>query len=193
MAVDFRPPSSGNYSKTLGPGDAHHLRDIEKDPSSVGRYYRKIVDCTKQGLEKLPSVIPGYTEYELLGLGWHQGWNDRVTDPFVDEYEYNLANFIRDIRKSLGKPSLPVVIADTGIGGFKERDSKALDLMRAQRNVAHMPEFRDNVFCVRTMAFYRARSQSPTEQIYHWNGNAETYYLIGHTMGMAMKDLLAAK
>ena len=30
-------------------------------------------------------------------------------------------------------------------------------------------------------------------QGYHWNSNAETYYLIGEAMGEAMKRLLGAK
>ena len=34
---------------------------------------------------------------------------------------------------------------------------------------------------------------SPTGQGYHWNTNAETYYLIGEAMGNAMKKLCAAK
>ena len=51
--------------------------------------------------------------YELAGFGWHQGWNDRISDKFNAEYESNMAHFIRDIRKDLGAPALPFVIAET--------------------------------------------------------------------------------
>ena len=40
-----------------------------------------------------------------------------------------------------------------------------------------------------TRAFWRAEEQSPTKQGYHWNSNAETYYLIGEAMGTAMTTL----
>ena len=39
--------------------------------------------------------------FDDAGFGWHQGWNDRVNQTFVEEYEKNLAHFIRDIRKDL--------------------------------------------------------------------------------------------
>lgn len=34
---------------------------------------------------------------------------------------------------------------------------------------------------------------SPTSQGFHWNSNAETYYLIGEAMGIAMKTLCEGK
>jgi alpha-galactosidase len=43
---------------------------------------------------------------------------------------------------------------------------------------------------VSTRSFYRPPEQSPSGQQYHWNSNAETYYLIGEAMGVAMVDLL---
>jgi len=47
-----------------------------------------------------------------------------------------------------------------------------------------------NVAFVGTRAFWRSKEDSPTGQGYHWNSNAETYYLIGEAMGKAMKQLL---
>ena len=41
-----------------------------------------------------------------------------------------------------------------------------------------------------TRDFFRPREQSPGGQGYHWNNNAETYYLIGESMGNAMLKLL---
>jgi len=34
---------------------------------------------------------------------------------------------------------------------------------------------------------------SPNQQGYHWNSNAETYYLIGEAMGEAMQRLLGPR
>jgi len=63
-------------------------------------------------------------------------------------------------------------------------------LMKAQALVAEYPEFQGTVAFVGTKSFWRPQEQSPTGQGYHWNSNAETYYLIGEAMGEAMKKLL---
>ena len=95
LAKDFRPPSAGG---------------------EVGPYYKEVVQRTKDVLADLKKQFPEFGDrgYELAGFGWHQGWNDRVNQTFNDEYEKNMANFIRDIRKDLGVKDLPFVIAETG-------------------------------------------------------------------------------
>jgi alpha-galactosidase len=55
--------------------------------------------------------------------------------------------------------------------------------------VAEYPEFQGNVAFVGTRAFWRPTEESPTSQGYHWNTNAETYYLIGEAMGQVMLRL----
>ncbi len=82
------------------------------------------------------------------------------------------------------------VIAETGMGGEAETNERALGLMKAQADVAQLPEFKNNVAFVGTRAFWRPTELSPSDQGYHWNSNAETYYLIGDAMGRAMTDLL---
>ncbi len=170
LAKDFRPPSSGG---------------------EVGPYYREIVERTKVVLKDLKKEFPelGDRGYELAGFGWHQGWNDRINQAFVEEYEKNMANFIRDVRKDLGVKDLPFVIAETGMTGPEEKHPRALALMKAQAAVAEYEEFKGNVAFVGTKAFWRDKGVSPTAQGYHWNTNAETYYLIGEVMGKAMKKL----
>jgi hypothetical protein len=170
LAQDFRPPSSGG---------------------EVGPYYRELLQHVKEVLASLKTHFPEYDGrgYELAGFGWHQGWNDRVNQAFNDEYEKNLANFIRDVRKDLGVPKLPFVIAETGMNGPSETHPRALSLMRAQAAVAQYEEFKGNVAFVGTRDFYRPPEESPSNQGYHWNSNAETYYLIGTGMGEAMKRL----
>jgi alpha-galactosidase len=170
LAKDFRPPSSGG---------------------EVGPYYKEIVGRSKAILANLDKEFPALVGkgYQLAGFGWHQGWNDRVNQAFNDEYEKNMANFIRDIRKDLGVGGLPFVIAETGMTGPNESHPRALSLMKAQAAVAGYPEFKGNVAFVGTKAFWREKEDSPSGQGYHWNTNAETYYLIGESMGQAMKGL----
>ena len=171
LARDYRPPSSGG---------------------EVGPYYKELIAQTPQVMSDSTKWFPTYAGKKLVltGFGWHQGWNDRVNQAFNDEYEKNLANFIRDVRKDLNAPKLPFVIAEKGMSGREENHPRALSLMKAQAAVAEYPEFRGDVAFVGTKEFYRPADQSPSNQAYHWNSNAETYYLIGEGMGRAMLKLL---
>ena len=146
-------------------------------------------------LAELDQIFPElkYDEVELMGIAWHQGWNDRVNQAFNDAYEENLSCFIRDARKELGTPDLPFVIAETGMSGHEEKHPRAVSLMKAQAAVAQREEFRGNVAFVGTKDFWRDKSLSPSGQAYHWNNNAETYFLIGEGMAVAMQKLLPAK
>lgn len=190
LGVDFRPPSAGKLPYSLGEKtDAA----IAQDPAILGKYYRETLALTKAALAQVKELVPGSDgKYEVVGFGWHQGWNDRVTQPFNDEYEKNMAHFIRDIRRDLGVPKLPFVIGETGMTGLGETHPRALSLMKAQAAVAEHAEFKGNVAFVGTKAFWRPVEASPSGQGYHWNTNAETYWLIGEAMGQAMLKLLNA-
>lgn len=187
LAVDFRPPSAGKLPYSLGEkGDAA----IAVDPAILGKYYRETLSLTKAALADVKRLVPGSDgRYVLAGFGWHQGWNDRINEKFNAEYETNMVHFIRDIRRDLGAPALPFVIAETGMGGLEETHPRALSLMKAQAAAAERMEFKGNVAFVGTRAFWRTKEQSPSGQNYHWNSNAETYCLIGEAMGEAMKRL----
>lgn len=188
LAVDFRPPSAGKPPYSLGQkGDAL----LAQHPEILGHYYRETLALVNSALACIKTLVPGGDGgYELAGFGWHQGWNDRINDQFNAEYESNLAHFIRDLRRDLGAPHLPFVIAETGMSGPEEKHPRALSLMKAQAAVSARPEFKGNVAFVGTRSFWRPAEQSPSNQGYHWNSNAETYYLIGEAMGEAMKRLM---
>ena len=174
LAVDFRPPSAGG---------------------EVGPSYTALIAHVRRVLDDLETLFPAYDGkgYEILGFGWHQGWNDRIDQEFNDAYEHNLACFIRDVRKELDVPDLPFVIAETGMSGPDEKHPRALSLMQAQASVAERKEFRETVAFVPTRDLYRPPEESPSGQAYHWNNNAETYYLIGEGMGKAMVELIEAR
>ena len=40
---------------------------------------------------------------EIVGFGWHQGWNDGCSTEMTAEYEENMANFINDVRMGTGR------------------------------------------------------------------------------------------
>ena len=191
LAVDFRSPSAGKPPYSLG---AKQDAALAQEPAIVGKYYRETLALTKAALANVKSLVPGSDgRYELAGFGWHQGWNDRINDKFNAEYESNMAHFIRDIRKDLGAPLLPFVIAETGMSGREETHPRALSLMKAQAAVAEHPEFKGNVAFAGTRDFWRPKEASPSGQGYHWNGNAETYYLIGEALGKEMIKLLETR
>jgi len=174
LAVDFRPPSSGG---------------------EIGPFYTQMLEHIKSVLGDIKAHFPAYdgSGYELVGFGWHQGWNDRVNQAHNDAYEGNMVNFIRDVRKALDKKDLPFVIAETGMSGHEETHPRALSLMKAQAAVAEHKSFKGNVAFVGTKDFYRPKEESPSGQAYHWNNNAETYFLIGDNMAKAMLTLLNEK
>ena len=174
LAEDFRPPS------------------LE---GKTGLYYTKILEHTKNVLRQADQLFPQLTgrTFLLEGFGWHQGWNDRINQSFNDSYEHNMIQFIKDIRQDLKAPSLPFVIAEIGMSGLEETHPRALSLMNAQKAATNHPEFNGNVAFVPTRDLYRPAADSPSHQAYHWNNNAETYYLIGEHMGGAMLELLQSK
>ena len=170
LQKDFRPPSSGG---------------------EVGPFYTEMIKHVKEVLGDLKNLFPDIAGdgYEIAGFAWHQGWNDGCSMPACLEYEENLANLIRDVRKDLGVENLPFVIADSGFGGKNQKVDRRLKIRAAQAAPAEYPEFKGKVYCVQTEEFFRMPEESPSRQGYHWNGNAETYYLIGTSMGEAMKKL----
>ena len=171
LAGDWRPPSSGG---------------------KVGGWYQEMIKSVKGHLQNLKADFSNYDGggYEIVGFGWHQGWQDGCAQPMADEYETNMVNFIKDVRRDLGVPNLPFVIGGSGFGGWEQKVVRRLQISTAQKAAAEREEFRGNVRYVETRGFFRPREVSPHGFGYHWNGNAETYWLIGEGMGLAMVELL---
>ncbi len=174
LHVDFRPPSSGG---------------------TVGPFYQQLVATVKRVLGHLAEEFPdlGTSEYELAGFVWWHGWND-FCDPehAVPEYEQNLANLLRDLRRDLAAPGLPAVIGEfTGPWGADCSEPAALAIRHAQAAVTALPEFRDNTIFVTTHDFVRAEKDSPTSEGYHEFKNGETYLLVGRALGDGMWKLLS--
>ena len=179
LAGPWRPPSSGKADdKERGPG--------------VGDQYDGMIAGVKKQLADLATDFPelAVRGYEIVGFGWHQGWNDGCSFRDVAEYEKNMANFIRDVRRDLGVPNLPFVIGGSGFGGWGQTIDRRLGVMKAQAAVAQYDEFKGNVKYVETRDFFRDGDVSPRPIRYHWCCNAESYYLVGEGMGKAMVELL---
>ena len=181
---DFRPPSSGG---------------------EVGPFYTKMVDHVHDVLKNLKTLFPKYDAakgYEIAGFVWFQGFNDQFKDETRNEYEKNMVNLIKDVRKEFKVPNMPVVIGELGTGGKKG------PIAIAQEKAAKAPEFKGTVSFVETAIywdhkademcrkgvwkgpdkakFYRIASERP----YHYLGSGKMMFLMGNAFGEAMVDLL---
>lgn len=111
----------------------------------------------------------------------------------MPEYEKNLVNLIKDVRKELNAPNLPVVIGEL-TGPWVEAPGTWNTLRKAQAAVAEYPEFKGNVIFVPTHEFVRKPEDSPNPgHGHHEFGNAETYFLVGDALGKGMVKLLEGK
>lgn len=170
---DFRPPSSGGQ---------------------VGPYYQRMIKQTREALATLEQTFPGFNRsgYALTGFVWYHGWNDAVdAERAVPEYEQNLVNLIRDVRRDLDAPRLPVVIGEM-TGPWVQAEGQWDLLRKAQAAAAARTEFAGTVAFVETHAFVRKAEESPNPgHGHHEFGNAETYFLVGDAIGKGMLKLLS--
>lgn len=183
LAWDFRPPSSGKL-----PDNPEELKKWE------GLEYRLMVEGVHHTLDNIEDILPDYMGqgYEIAGFGWFQGHKDGGNKEWIAAYERNLVNLISDVRAEFNVPKLPVVVATVGFGG-NEMGENYQQIWQAQMAVgdpAGHPEFTGNVLTVDTRDFRRSVGESPANQGYHYNRNAERYMLVGDAMGRGMIDLL---
>jgi hypothetical protein len=182
LGYEYRPPSSGR-----------------KTPPEEweGKEYRLLIKGVHDTLSNIAKVVPGYKNqgYEIAGFVWWQGHKDGFTPEYIAEYEKNLANLIKDIRKEFKAPKMPAVVATVGFGGYRMAE-KYQQIHKAQMAVGDPkkhPEFAGTVASVDTRDFWREIDESPVSQDYHYNRNAETYMLVGDALGRAMVKLLGGK
>ena len=195
LAVDFRPPSSGG---------------------ETGPTYTQMIEIVRDALKNLGQNFPAYDGkgYELAGFVWFQGWNDLIDKKKVAEDEGNMVNFIKDLRRDLGAPKLPVVIGEIGVNGEEEaaKNASMAALRQAQAAAAKRPEFEGTVLSVPTAPFWdkeadeflrknwvkrkwvsdEAKAQFETmgtQPEYHYLGSARIFALIGNGLGDAMVKL----
>ncbi|MEM7392087.1 MAG: sialate O-acetylesterase [Verrucomicrobiota bacterium] len=183
LAVDFRPPSSGDTP-------------LKKNRES-GAYYREMMSIVRNSLAQFEEDFPTLKGYkpEIVGFGWHQGWNDGCNKEMTAEYERNMVNFINDVRKDLGVEDLPFVIANTGQNGPKTKGNFAA-LCQAQLDIGDPgkhPAFKGTVTSIDTRPFKATEERSPSGFGYHWNHSGESHYEVGDAMGKAMVKLLSGK
>lgn len=173
LHTDFRPPSAGPYvwgeyelKRCKERGDDLDKIRAEK-VKATGVYYREMIGHVRTVLKDIKRVVPDYDPkqgYELAGFVWFQGFNDLVSDwtysnqnkaGGYDLYAELLGHLIRDVRKDLSAPKMPVVIGVMGIGGEKEgMKAPQKHFREAQRKPTTLAEFKGNVVAVETSPFW---------------------------------------
>jgi hypothetical protein len=177
---DFRPPSAGlpedkALDKMLADMQKQKpeatLDDVKK---TFGAAYRAMLEEVNTTLHDLKKLFPDYVGqgYELAGFVWFQGWNDMISSVATDEYAGNLGHLIRDIRKDLKSPKLPVVVGQMGVDGENaERNVKKFK--EAQAAGVDLPEFKGNVALVKTDRFWDTEAEAVYKK--GWRENLEEW------------------
>lgn len=222
LGKNFRPPSAGwpaesvlqkeweqRQKQVRENNEKHHRQDplptLEEIRAPYGESYREIlkeVATVQQHAEQLFPELQG-TPLEIAGFVWFQGWNDQYGGQ--DEYAQNLEWLIRDLRRDLQQPALPVVIAAMGQNGSQPAEGPLLTIRTAQLAMNDRPEFQNNVRAFRTDVLVDRSAESlypewkerkaewdqvGSDHPYHYLGSAIWFNRIGRAMGEAMLELL---
>ncbi len=221
LGEDFLPPSAPQ------PTEAELRAMVEKENANnrqhkrpevtlaevrarFGKSYRDMLTEIDSTLKNLATLFPEFKgqRYELAGFVWFQGWNDHINPKFAAAYAVNLEHFIRDVRKNLNSPKLPMVIGQMGQSGFKPATGGMLTVNQAMASMERVPDFRGNVKVVATAPFWDPDAdklidhwqdhKAEWEQVgsdfgYHYLGSVRTFCRIGRAFGEAMLELLKAQ
>lgn len=207
LHTDYRPPSGGPFVWNEAHLAVHKKRgdDLEKlkdeKVKATGVYYREMIAHVRKVLKDIKRVVPDYDEkqgYELAGFVWFQGFNDYVgyseypdhdKPGGYDQYAQLLGHLIRDVRKDLSAPKMPVVIGVMGIDGQKgDKKAPMMHFRAAQRKVPTLDEFRGNVFAVETAPFWDDDLQELKERLDNLNDKLNREFKKDPTLTREAKD-----
>lgn len=203
LGWDLLPPGSERYEfegkMYAGYKDVAPSWVKGEEPKAVawyaGRQYDADVAHAKAVLKNLKKYFPDYKDqgYEIAGFVWWQGHKDQNA-AHAAKYEENLVRLVKSLRKDFDAPNAKFVLA-TGCGnpGTESFGKKIAEAQLAMNDAKKYPEFKGNVRAVDTRDLWREAADSPVNQGYHYNHNAETYMETGLRLGWAMADLLKAE
>jgi alpha-galactosidase len=160
----------------------------------AGKQYDDDMANAKAALKDIAKWYPGYKGqgYEIAGFVFWQGHKDTGSAAHAGKYEENLERLIVNLRKDYDAPKAKFVLATIGFDGWKMKGNGAT-IAAAQLAVGDAkkyPQFAGNVKAVEARDLWREVADSPKNQGYHYNRNAETYTEVGLRLGWAMADLL---
>lgn len=182
------------------------LPTMDDIKAPYGKSYQNMIDEVKNVQANYETLFPELAgkKLELAGFFWFQGWNDQYQDRWL-EYEDNFEALIKDVRKDLGKPNLPVVTGLMGQHGSKEIEA---DSPRAIINAAQLKmeaKFPGTVKAIETAPLvdqaaeelyphwkdrFEEWKKTGGDHAYHYLGSAIWFTRIGRASGEAMIELI---
>jgi len=182
------------------------LPTIEDIKEPYGSSYRNMMAEVKDVFDNYETLFPELKgkKLQVAGFCWFQGFNDQWGDA-PGEYKSNMKHFINDVRKDLGVPKMPFVIAAIGTSGSKPAAGGQLQVRNAQMAMNDVPEFKGNVKAFRTdllvdkaaeklivgwQNHFEEWQKVGSDRPYHYLGSAIWYTRIGHAMGESMLELM---
>jgi hypothetical protein len=216
LGRDFLPPSARQ------PGDDELKAIVDKENANpkkkgdvtleqvrerYGKTYREMMGEIRAVIGEMGTRFPALKgrSAEICGFVWFQGWNDLISAPFSDAYAANLECLIRDVRKDLQLPNLPVVVGQNGQNGFKPAEGGMKKVKDAQASMETLAPFKGTVKVVATDQYWDAdadkliatwrQNKEAWDKVgsdfgYHYLGSVRTFCRIGRGFGEAMKGLL---
>ncbi|MCH2100970.1 MAG: hypothetical protein MK209_03505 [Planctomycetes bacterium] len=215
---DFRPPSAGlpearltellNQARKSKPSTT--MEDIK---ASIGHFYRQMLREVRVTMEEAGQRFPELKgrRLELSGAVWFQGWNDMIDERATAEYAENMTHWIRDLRRDLNMPNLPIVVGQLGVGGPLEKgqETKKQVFKDAQATAALLDEWKGTVTLVKTDQYWDWTADAifkkgwrdnieewekvGSDYPYHYLGSAKCYSDIGRAFAEALIELRAKK
>lgn len=205
LGWDILPPGSERYTYEgrvyAGYKDPQSSWPVGEKPKPGGWYAGKTYDRFTKAihgvLNDFDKLFPQFKDqgYEIAGFVWWQGHKDGGSEAHIAHYEQNLVRLIEAWRQEFQAPKAPWAIATVGFGGrnMAEKYMKILEAQKAVADPQQHPELADTVITVDIRPFWREADVSPKAQGYHYNRNAETYYLVGDALGRGMVQVKSEK
>lgn len=185
-------------------------------PKKVG----KLSWCWNQVMPQVEKVLadpgkyyPDYDPkvgYEVAGLVWFQGYSDK------DNLAYGelLAQLIKDFRKKVKTPNMPVVCGTLGMAGFKAQEF-TLGANKGMLQASQMPDLKGTVDVVNTVPYFpmeldllkqvrdsfekgtpeyekaiMIQKRATSNKGFHYHGSAKCFILMGDAMGRSLANLI---
>ena len=211
LQSSWRPPSLANAETPIEKA-AREAEGGEMDVQ-VGPMWSMAMAHIEEVLADPGKFHPDYDPeagVELAGLVWFQGWNDLNNTAYGEQF----VHFIKDFRKAVNAPELPVV---TGLMGHEawQQSTFATEPNKGMLYAAQQPELKGTVDVVNTLPYmpvelgflwdaekvFGKESKEAEKASYikertvakdgtHYFGNAKFVYLAGDAMARKLANLL---
>jgi Carbohydrate esterase, sialic acid-specific acetylesterase len=192
LGWDLLPPGTEPYDGEPG------YRGTKEDPKGngeipaagwyAGKQYDDDTANAKAALADLESQYPGAKKYEVAGFVMWQAEKDHGNQNHMKNYEKNLVQFIKSLRKDFNAPNAKFVCATLGEAKKGSGDLAMEAQFAVDGKAGKYPEFKGNVATVYANPLSNGGSGNG-----HYGNNAGTYMNVGEALGKAMVELLAGK